>query len=151
MVLGQPAIFYGNSSGTHFTVTLDGKQLWDSYKGIQKPASDHFCQTFALMYVEHFFLPNSFVAKQFNELEMGQYMHNAIIAKNVCCDILHILNQNFDVDESVKDTLNMKTRDGSLIHKLNPARPFILEEFLNECHLFTLEDFCRSTIKSQII
>ena len=151
MVLGQPAIFYGNAQATHFSVTLDGKYLWNSYKGIQKTPTDHFCQTFALMYAQHFFLPNSFVAIKYNELEFGEYMHNAIIAKNVCCDILHLLNQNFEVGESVNDTLNMKERNGSFTHKQNPSRPFILEEFLNECRLLTLEDFCKSTIKTRIM
>ena len=151
MILGQPAIFYGNAQGTHFTVTLDGKELWNSYKGMQKPNSDHFCQTFALMYAQHFFLPKSFVAKKYDELEFGEYMDNVIIAKNVCCNILHLLNQKFDVSGSVNETLNIKQRNGSLSHKQNPLRPFILEEFLNECHLFTLVDFCNSTIKNRIV
>jgi hypothetical protein len=103
------------------------------------------------MYAEHHFLPNSSVAKNFNELDPGQFMHNAFIAKNVCCDVLSFLNRTFIVDEYVNDTLSMVERTtGTLTHQLNPIQPFNLKKFLKECRGFTLEDFENSTIRQQI-
>jgi len=99
----NPTIYYGKGS-THFTSSIDCKQIWDSYKvGVQKNGSDHFCQTFALMKMESHFFPDSYVGKQFallhtnnnNQIsEEERYFENAHIAKNVACHILNILYQD---------------------------------------------------------
>lgn len=99
----NPTIYYGTGS-THFTSSIDCKQIWDSYKvGVQKNGSDHFCQTFALMRMESHFFPDSYVGKQFallhtnnnNKLsEDDRFIENAFIAKNVACHILNILYQD---------------------------------------------------------
>lgn len=96
----NPTIYYGKGS-THFTSSVDCKQIWDSYKvGVQKNGSDHFCQTFALMRMESHFFPDSYVGKQFallhtnnnNQIsEEERFFENAFIAKNVACHILNIL------------------------------------------------------------
>jgi hypothetical protein len=88
--LNEPTIFYGKNE-THFTCSPDLKELWDSYKsGIQQGATNHFCQTFALMRMEKEFLPDGVVGRAFLNLEKGKFFENAFIAKNVAC---HILNE----------------------------------------------------------
>ena len=65
---GNPTIFYGSGKGTHYTCTIDGTEMWDPYKYVQKDGTDHFCQTFALMKIEHAFFPEGYVGKKFGKL-----------------------------------------------------------------------------------
>ena len=139
LIKGQPCLFYGNNGGTQYTCSVDGEHVWNSYKqGIQTDHSDHFCQTFALMKTQHEFLPNSQIGKKFLNLKRGEYMDNAFIAKNVACDILKLLNNDFNIDEIVENVLKTTDRTGKLRHQRNnPNIKFNVKKFIDYCHSLT--------------
>jgi len=143
LIKGQPCLFYGNNGGTHYTCSVDGEQLWNSYKhGIQANHTDHFCQTFALMRTQHEFLPNSQIGKTYLKLKRGEYMDNAFIAKNVACDILKLLNNDFNINKIVENLLKITDRTGKLRHQRNnPNIKFNVEKFI---------DYCRGLTKTQL-
>jgi hypothetical protein len=166
IIPGQRSVYLGKGmSGTHYTSTVDGIHIFNSYdKKIQKRDSDHFCQTFALMYVIHDIFPNSKIAKAFNQLIPFEYMHNAYIAKNVACDIIAEFAKKFYIYElnyilvafEIDPETGTKITDrSSQNHKINPEiheRPdnFNIENFIKYCKNITQEDMENSTIKNQI-
>ena len=148
---GNPIIFYGNGSGTHYTCTVDGVNLWNSYKtGIQLTNTDHFCQTFALMRMQYEFLPNSHIGQEFLKLQRGEYMDNAFIAKNVACDILELLNTHFDINNTVEYALQSKDRSGTYIHKINPKRTFTVKQLIKYCRSLTKTQLCNGTFYDKV-
>jgi len=167
-VPGKPKIFYGSKHGTHFTCTVDGIKLWDSYKeGIQKMNTDHFCQTFVLMKMHATFLPDSFISKEYNKLETynskGEeaYFNNIIIAIRVACDILQNLQTQFNIEQQVTDALNSKNRNGLLEHNLQPEimkkykknknTNIIVNELISYCKNITKEQLKHTTFKQKIL
>ena len=164
----NPTIYYGKGS-THFTSSVDCKQIWDSYKvGVQKNGSDHFCQTFALMRMESHFFPDSYVGKQFALLhtnnnnhisEEERYFENAFIAKNVACHILNILYKDetdiFKNHDDHYEDLNVADRSGGkhkLVDKLEgKSSKIILKKLIEYCDNLTITNFKNSTFKQKIL
>jgi len=156
MIRGQPKIFYGSSKGTHFTCTLDGINIWNSYKeGIQILNTDHFCQTFTLMRMQYQFLPDSFVGQEYAKLQKYQYLDNVMIAKNVACYILELLQNEFNIDSQVEEVLQLKDNRGSPQHIINPllrnkTTQQIVTHLISYCRSITKEQLCNSTFKQKI-
>ena len=151
LIENEPAVFYGDKKGTHYTCSIDGKKIWDSYNcGFQLSCTDHFCQVFVLMCIENAFLPNSHIAKQFSNLEKNNFMKNAFIAKNVACDILELLNYEFDIMYIVKEILDSINRDGSFRHKINPNSKFSINRFIKYCRNLTIQDMENSSFKQKV-
>ena len=167
-----PTIFYGKNNATHFTCTINGSYLWDSYnEGFQKRNTNHFCQTFALMYMEHYVLPDGYVGQEFLKLQKGEFVDNAMIAKNVACYILNELLQMPEIFIEYDDIyyyfdleLNQKTY-GKVIHKINPELKLkshgenelfyyynhkLVSKFILYCHELTKADICTSSFRQQI-
>jgi len=148
---GQPIIFYGNYKATHYTCSIDGTHIWDSYRqNIQVNGTDHFCQIFALMCIENAVFPNSYISKQFSNLKNKQFMENAFIAKNVACDILELLNSDFNIIQIVKEVLISTDRSGNIRHKLNPKANFTINNFIKYCRNLTLTDMYNSSFKQKV-
>jgi hypothetical protein len=152
---GQPTIFYGKGGGTHFTCTVDGITLWESYRAdIQKNRSNNFCQTFALMYMEHAFFPNSFVGQEYLKLQVGEdkYLDNVMVAIKVACYVLKKLEKEFELNEYVETALDKKKS------AINPAIPTsertpikILKLLLAYCESVTKEQIENSTFIEEIV
>jgi len=157
MVRGKPKIFYGSSKGTHFTCTLDGINIWNSYKeGIQLLNTDHFCQTFTLMRMQNEVLPNSFVGKEYTKLQKYQYLDNVMIALNVACYIIELLQRDFNIDAQVDDLLQLRDYKGNPEHIKNPllknvkTPQQIVTNLILYCRSITKEQMCNSTFKQKI-
>jgi hypothetical protein len=166
-----PTIFYGKENATHFTCTVDGSYLWDSYnEGFQKRNTNHFCQTFALMYMEHSFLPEGYIGQEYLKLQKGEFFDNAMIAKNVACSILNELLQMPDIFREHDDfyyyfdsELNKKTL-GVSNHRINSEiklkphgedelffyNPKLVSKFILYCQNLTKADICTSSFRQQI-
>lgn len=165
--LHEPTIFYGKNE-THFTCSPDLKELWDSYKsGIQQGATNHFCQTFALMRMEYEFLPNGLVGTAFSKLEKGRFFENAFIAKNVACHIMNellpnrpldgpqIFDENDDIYSYFDFEMNNSENNHKLYHDDNSEdffyhHPKSILSFLSYCKNISLDDFHNSTFRNQI-
>jgi hypothetical protein len=157
MIPGKPKIFYGSSKGTHFTCTLDGKNIWNSYKeGIQILNTDHFCQTFTLMRMQYQFLPNSFVGMEYNKLQKYQYLDNVMIALKVACYIIEMLQREFNIDSQVNELLQLRDNRGKPEHIKNPelknikSPQQIVTHLISYCRSITKEQMCNSTFKQKI-
>jgi hypothetical protein len=156
MIFGNPKIFYGNSKGTHFTCTLDGINIWNSYKeGIQILNTDHFCQTFTLMRMQYEFLPNSFIGKEYIKLQKYQYLDNVIIAIKVACYILRLLVNNFDITLQVNELLQLQDNRGNPKHMINPLFKnkkinTIIKHLISYCKNIKKEQLCNSTFNQKI-
>lgn len=156
MIPGQPKIFYGSSKGTHFTCTLDGINIWNSYReGIQILNTDHFCQTFTLMRMQYQFLPHSFVGEEYAKLQKYQYLDNVMIAKNVACYILELLQNEFNIDTQVDEVLQLKDNKGNYQHIINPiikskTPQQIVTHLISYCRSITKEELCNSTFKQKL-
>lgn len=139
-VAGQPKVFYGAAKGTHFTCTVDGIHLWNAYKEqIQKPSTDHFCQTFTLMRIVNGVCPNSVFGKPFEKLERGEFMSNAYLAKNYACKVIRTVYRHFDqtyVNGFVEDAIV----GGN--HLVSPD--FNLLTFIKKCESYTETDLMNS-------
>jgi hypothetical protein len=148
-VPGQPTVFYGLSKGTHFTCTADGtrQHLWDSYKEqVQKPHTDHFCQTFTLMRIIHELRPQSIFGKPFTLLHRGEFMDNAYIAKNYACKVIRTVYDNYEqeyVDRFIADAIQGGNPVGQPAHH-QVAPNFTIKGFLKKCESFTKRDLCNS-------
>lgn len=157
MIRGEPKIFYGSSKGTHFTCTLDGINIWNSYReGIQILNTDHFCQTFTLMRMQYQFLPDSFIGQEYAKLQKYQYLDNVMIAINVACYILELLQNEFNVDLQVNELLELQDNRGNPEHIINPklknikGPQKILSNLISYCRSITKEQLCNSTFKQKI-
>jgi hypothetical protein len=151
LIPNNPVIFYGNKSGTHFTCTVDGKTVWNSYKtGIQQNNTDHFCQTFALMRMQYEFLPESHIGQEFLQLKRYEYMDNVYIAKNVACDILELLNNNFNIDKDVETALQSTDRSGKYRHKQNSRVKFTIKKFIIYCRNLTQKQLCDCSFYNKV-
>ena len=163
--LKHPTIFYGSNkrTGTHFTCAVDDKKLWNSYnEGIQIRHSDHFCQTFALMKMCNYFLPHSYIGKKYTELKRGEFLDNAIIAKEVACYVMtEILNDPdiFYENDDIYHYFDIETPE----HKFNPHylkkiedpdffynHPQWIKKFINYCRNITENDICSGSFKQKI-
>lgn len=145
-VPGQPTVFYGQSKGTHFTCTVDGtrKGLWDSYKEqVQKPHTDHFCQTFTLMRIIHELRPQSIFGKPFVQLHRGEFMDNAFLAKNYACKVVRTVYDNFELDRFISEAIQGSNLAGQPAHH-QVAPNFTIKGFLKKCESFTQRDLCNS-------
>ena len=90
------------------------------------------------MRTQHEFLPNSQIGKTYLKLKRGEYMDNAFIAKNVACDILKLLNNDFNINKIVENLLKITDRTGKLRHQRNnPNIKFNVEKFIDYCHGLT--------------
>ena len=139
-VAGQPTVFYGAAKGTHFTCTVDGIHLWDAYKEqIQKPSTDHFCQTFTLMRIVNGVCPNSEFGKPFEKLERGEFMPNAYLAKNYACNVIRTVYHNFD-QTYVNRFVNEAIVGGNHLVSAH----FSLLAFIKKCESYTETDLMNS-------
>lgn len=157
MIPGEPKIFYGSAKGTHFTCTLDGVNIWNSYKeGIQLLNTDHFCQTFTLMRMQYEFLPNSFIGLEYSKLQKYQYVDNVLIAIKVACSIIEILQHNFDIDSQVNELLDLTDYRGNPQHIKNPILTKIkttqqlITNLISYCRSITKQQLCGSSFKEKI-
>jgi hypothetical protein len=165
-IIGQPMLFNGSRNATHFTCTVDGINLWDSYKnGIQQPGTDNFCQTYSFLKLINYVQPNSFIGKQFNKLSVGNYVDNSMVALQTACYFLRLLFNHKDVEtyynvleEDFNDELNMKLYDNSPEHYLNPIVDTSnhtidgqIKAFIDFCMNITKEELCDSPLIHQII
>ena len=157
MIRGEPKIFYGSSKGTHFTCTLDGIKIWNSYsEGIQKLNTDHFCQTFSIMRMQYEFLPNSFIGEEYAKLQKSQFLDNAMIAMKVACYIIELLQTQFDIDSQVNVFLQLRDKMGKPEHIKNPnvknitTPQQIITHLMSYCKSITKEQLCNSTFKQKI-
>jgi len=153
---GQPTIFYGNEKATHFTCTTDGVHLWNSYsEGIQMRDTDHFCQTFVLMRMQHEYLPSSFIGEEYAKLRKYQYLDNVMVAIKVGCYIIELLQNEFNIDLQINEVLNDRDNMGKIRHIINPALKSITNQELIQCLIrycrsITNEQVCASTFKQKI-
>lgn len=149
MKAGIPAIFFGSANGTHFTCTVDGKNLWNSYNnGIQQPSTDHFCQTFVLMYMVYTFLhPNTPYRNLFRELQKGMLVDNVMVAIKFACYIIESVMNKFPrvIDDYVQTALAPDNR-GNPIHLVNRRRGILSPSIL----LTRVVLYCRGITKAQI-
>lgn len=157
MMPGYPKIFYGNGKGTHFTCTLDGVKLWNSYtEGIQMRDTDHFCQTFVLMRMQNEFLPTSFIGEEYTKLHKYQYLDNVMVAIKVGCYIIELLQNEFDIDSQINETLEDRdVMTGNIRHLKNPAllsisNQELIQRLIRYCRSLTNEQVCASTFKQKI-
>ena len=98
---GNPTIFYGDIDPyMHFTCSIDGQKIWNSYPRIQKQDSNHFCQTFTLMKMQSVMRPKSYLANLFHQLleqipkkkkEKEIYMHNVLLARDAAVHVMEFL------------------------------------------------------------
>jgi hypothetical protein len=157
LLIDRPTIFYGYKA-THFTCSYDTNHLWDSYKeGIQLGATDHFCQTFALMRMEYELLPDSFIGKKFAQLRRGEFLLNAWIAKTVACHIIRTMISYYSrskragierMDELVDDQLEGHSIHSSLTIKNGQE---LLIKLLECCEPLTINDFSNSSFREKIL
>lgn len=153
----QPVIFYGESGGTHYTGTVDGIRIWDPYyNGIQEHHTDHFCQTFTLMYIINNVLPDSQVGEAFENLKNGKFTDNVIIAINVACDIIQLLLSTADPDikKQTEDYIDEAVDENS-VHILNQKFGQMPPDKLGisliaYCRNITKEELCNSSFKNKI-
>lgn len=157
MILGEPKIFYGSSKGTHFTCTLNGKDIWNSYKeGIQLNNTDHFCQTFTLMRMEYDFLPESIIGKEYTKLKHYEYLDNVMIGIKVACYVIELLQEKFDINSQVDEFLQLKDNMGKPQHIINPkikklkTTEKIIKNLISYCRSITEEQIEKSTFKQKI-
>jgi hypothetical protein len=157
MIPGKPKIFYGSSKGTHFTCTLDGKSIWNSYnERIQINNTDHFCQTFTLMRMEYEFLPESFIGKEYKNLKEFEYLDNVMIAIKVACHVIEILQKRFNINSQVDEFLQLKDNMGNQQHIINPklkklkTTEKIIKNLISYCRSITEEQIEKSTFKQKI-
>ena len=157
MIIDEPKIFYGSSKGTHFTCTLDGKSIWNSYKeGIQLINTDHFCQTFTLMRMEYEFLPDSFIGKEYKNLQKYKYLDNVMIAIKVACHIIELLQKKFNINSQVDEFLQLKDNMGKQQHIINPklknikTTEKIIKNLISYCRSITEQQIEKSTFKQKI-
>jgi hypothetical protein len=159
---GQPAIYYGNKKGTHFVATIDGIELWDPYDPItqvQVDKTDHFCQTFSLMFMEHEFLPNGHVGRQFKQIVPGDYIHNAWIAKNVATHILRKLVKSMSEDDLTQfvDALDIGSRHKKSHQFIDPRKNKHVDkkhwmlQLITYCESLTEDDFMMSTFREIVL
>lgn len=150
MVPGQPAIFYGKDIGTHFTCTVDGMNIIDSYQnGTQMNATDHFCQTFAMMaLLNGLGIPEW--GQDYFKIQPEHFMSNAFFAKQFACKVLFkLFNDNPtpfpDFIESQKpDKKNKNFKGHSFVANFN------IPNFLQYCQAITLEEMCNSSFKKKV-
>jgi len=136
---GRPTIFYGRRRSTHFTCTVDGIHVFDSYlTGIQKHATDHFCQTFALLYMQSAL----FGGNWYNDLRRGHYMHNAWVAKEYACHVVRSMDREFDISSYVEQAI----QEGN--HRVTTG--FTLNKLLRYCERLTLHDMESSSFYHQV-
>ena len=156
MIPGQPKIFYGSSKGTHFTCTMDGVNIWNSYRErIQLLNTDHFCQTFTLMRMQYQFLPDSFVGREYTKLQEYQYLDNVMVAINVACYIIELLQKDFNIEGQVDEFLQLRDHKGNPVHIKNPAVKIkniqqLITNLISYCRSITKEQLCNSTFKQKI-
>lgn len=156
MIPGQPKIFYGSSKGTHFTCTIDGITIWNSYKErIQLLNTDHFCQTFTLMRMQYQFLPDSFVGMEYTKLQEYQYLDNVMVAIKVACYIIELLQKDFNIESQVDEFLQLRDQKGDPVHIKNPALKIkniqkLITNLISYCRSITKEQLCNSTFKQKI-
>lgn len=165
---GFPAIFYGKRNATHFTcyTGAEYKKVVDSYKnGIQKDGTDHFCQTFALMHMEHHFFPESKIGEYYQKLNMNKteegYLHNAMVAIEAACYVIETTNDYCkakraknvcDIRRFVEDQLYETERNGEPSHQMVKKIPIknIIPELLNYCRSITKEQILNDTFIQKI-
>jgi len=165
MIAGEPTIYYGTRSGTHFTSTADGIHLFNSYtQHIQMDTTDHFCQTFALLFIIRSLYPQYPVAMYYDQLQPGEYMDNAYLAKNAACSILETLvkatgkrqvildGETLTIKQILESTIYDEERGGEYRHMLNlPTRSsFQIQPFLQQCKNITKKQMCQSTFNQKV-
>lgn len=108
----KPMIFHGKPSETHFTCTTGDGILIDPYViGIQMNNTDHFCQTFSLMYMEHHYFHESEIGKLYQKIKLPsdegdkRYLNNVMLAIKAACYVIEVTNENFEIDDYVKTAL----------------------------------------------
>jgi hypothetical protein len=155
-VPGKPIIFYGRKS-THFTCTLDGINLWNSYReGIQKDKSDNFCQMFTLMRMESYFFPDSFIGIEYAKLQKGEYLDNVMIAIKSSCHVIELLHETFTIDNYVNEVLEIRDKNNQLEHVKNPSISNIntagelITNLISYCRSITKQQICNSSFKEKI-
>jgi hypothetical protein len=145
----HPTIFYGYKN-THFTCSYDKKTLWNSYKeGIQLGATDHFCQTFALMRMESYFLPDSFLGEEFQKLRRGEFLFNAWIAKNVACYVIETMMKFYPNSSRINELVDDQLEGHALQHTFTNKQ--IVTKLLAYCKPLTIEDFQTSTFREKVL
>lgn len=115
-----PKIFYGDKKGTHFTCTLGDNNSWNPYKNVQKINTDHFCQTFCLIYMEHNLKPDSFIGQKYIKL--------------------HKDNNNINIDRNFINNLTIKI-NGKNLHK-NQKQSIIDEYYYIKNVLIAIKVAC---------
>ena len=155
----KPMIFYGASSGTHFTCTTGDGKLIDPYKiGIQIDGTDHFCQTFSLMYMEHHFFPESVIGKLYEKISFNGtkegYLNNVMLAIQSACYVIEKTKQEFDSDHIkhfLQIALNSKERgEEESRHKTNVPESKIIINLLKYCRQLTKEQVFESSFIEKI-
>lgn len=159
----KPTIYYGKRSATHFTCSTDGKHLQNSYTDFQIKDTDHFCQTFALMYVVHAKAPESYIANEYRKLRKGKFLDNAFIAKNVACNVVSYLwnkypDEMYEIIYKVIQPQPLLRDDGFPLVRKPKETPddafyrFIenFNRYLKFCASITKAQICKSTFKEKV-
>jgi len=165
-----PRIFHTTSTVTHFKASIDGIHIVNSYKnGLQKNRTNHFCQSFALMFIEASLFPDTKTAREYNEMietaktadkddtesENRRLIHNAFIAKNYACNFIETVCERLNKKDIIDVFNNILDPPENQHHLstdlLNIDRMTLLKNLLLFCKNLSEEDFMGSTFSGQVI
>ena len=160
----KPTIFFGTTKVTHYKATIDGINIVNSYNnGLQKRNSNHFCQTFAMMFIESSLFPESDVSKKYNDMLNSKHsnetkeernnrlLHNSVIAKNYACDIIETTIKDLttkDVQKTLKSILE-DSKSHQLYKQISTLN--IIPRLLRYCRSLNEADFAASTFENQVV
>jgi hypothetical protein len=160
----KPTIFFGTTKVTHYKATINGINIVNSYNnGLQKKYSNHFCQTFAMMFIESSLFPESDVSTKYNDMLNSKHsdetkeerdnrlLHNSVIAKNYACDIIETTIAELS-PEYVKKTLEsilVDVKSHQLYKQISTLN--IIPRLLRYCRSLNEKDFAGSTFKNQVV
>jgi hypothetical protein len=171
-----PRIFHTTSRVTHFKASIDGIHIVNSYKnGLQKNRTNHFCQSFALMFIEASLFPDTETAREYKEMietaenaklgkgkldsndndEKGRLIHNAFVAKNYACKFIETVCERLagkDIIEIFNNILDPPENEHHLSEDLqNTDRITLLKDLLRYCKNLSEEDLIGSTFHGQVV
>jgi hypothetical protein len=166
-----PKIFHGRSTAftpvTHYKSTINGTKVINSYYNkLQKQYSNHFCQTFAMMYIESSLFPDSDYAREYEQMlnswkkeespeeKTHRLIHNSIIAKNYACHIIETVYRELhqsDVMIMLEELLTPTKKTEHLLVNETKPRQQIIPDLLKYCRSLRDADFEHSTLKDQLV
>ena len=169
-----PRIFHTTSTVTHFKASIDGIHKVNSYKNdLQKNRTNHFCQSFALMFIEASLFPDTETAREYEEMiknaknseiyknsgnldaENSRLIHNAFVAKNYACEFIKtVCNRMYenDIIDIFNNILDPPDNEHHLSEDLqNTDRITLLKDLLNYCKNLSEDDLSTSTFRKQVV